>query len=531
MAHYFTVITTDYALHARLLIKSIQTHCSPESITIFLADEPESLGVFEDLGCNLRLISQVLEPTLHEDLSVRYGAAEFCYACKPLLTAILLREGCGRVTFVDADCLFFAPPTAADVLLETNWLALTPHMLAGAFGDHYVDDRALLRSGSINIGFLAIRADSEAFAFLDWWGQRCIADCSADPSTGTYFEQKWLDLAMVLFPGIAIVRSPGFNVAYWNIVRRDLKYVGGSQFMVGGEPLVFAHFSRWSPLSVAVQHYCAQFIGAEEFQVGADAQVLLSHYADALFKERALYGAKIGGARSYATLPGGERRTTEMQRALWRNLRPGEGRRDDILAVLNAASPRVTPVDPFCVTNYYEEIWLSRPDIRYNKFDLDRQETLYAFFNWLMTVGRDDHSIPDCLLGAAQEATAAYEVILDAHEAEKRWRAHVEETRIAELARELAKAERARVRAEEARASEMARRSAKIESVRAIREKEARKAEAERMRLKEQEIQNLQHHLANVETLLNRLERRKLKNRLRRLPRKIMRLFVRESET
>jgi hypothetical protein len=49
-----------------------------------------------------------------------------------------------------------------------------------------------------------------------------------------------------LFDDVAILRNPGYNVAYWNMPSRPLSLVEGKWF-AGGEPLVFFHFSGFDP--------------------------------------------------------------------------------------------------------------------------------------------------------------------------------------------------------------------------------------------------------------------------------------------
>jgi len=72
-------------------------------------------------------------------------------------------------------------------------IVLTPHILRP--GPCHVDERALLRTGSFNAGFLAVRATDETRGFLGWWCEQTKTGCTHDRTEGTYGDQKWLDLA------------------------------------------------------------------------------------------------------------------------------------------------------------------------------------------------------------------------------------------------------------------------------------------------------------------------------------------------
>ena len=85
-------------------------------------------------------------------------------------------------------------------------------------------------------------ADPEELGFIDWWTARLMEFCYDDIAGGLFTDQRWIDMAPCFFEDIDIVRSPGFNVATWNLSQRvvagDLDHL-----TVNGEPLFFYHFS------------------------------------------------------------------------------------------------------------------------------------------------------------------------------------------------------------------------------------------------------------------------------------------------
>jgi hypothetical protein len=59
-------------------------------------------------------------------------------------------------------------------------------------------------------------------------------------------DQKFIDLAAVLFDNIRIVKDPGYNVAWWNIHCRRITR-NGKGWLCNNLPLGFFHFSSYQP--------------------------------------------------------------------------------------------------------------------------------------------------------------------------------------------------------------------------------------------------------------------------------------------
>jgi hypothetical protein len=401
---YFTIVTPDYGAQARVLVKSILASCNPRDVTIYIVGSGQHQSLFSDLQCDVEFAADAIGQRTYEDLATRYSAAEVCFALKPVLAEAILGRGAGQAIFVDADCLFLSTPIQAEYALGDGATAvLTPHILRSATGRHYIDDRALLRSGTINSGFFGVSATDEARALLSWWKERALADCTLDDAHGTYYEQKWLDLAPSLFSGITLIRDQGYNVAYWNLHQRKLEKTPEGKWTAGGRPLVFIHFSRWSTASMAPEEYARRHI--QDPGATAASLPILQDYAAAVQAEQVPNGIDTFTIQvDDQHLPDGSRITPVMRRALWRNIAVCDGERATLVEVLNAPSPRMPQFPPYTLSNYYEEFWLSRPDLRYNKFDVDRADGLRAFTRWLVDVGQAESKIPECLMAPARKA-------------------------------------------------------------------------------------------------------------------------------
>ncbi len=169
-----------------------------------------------------------------------YDVTEFSTALKPFVLRHLLAEEPGPIVYLDPDIEVHAPFGEVAGLALRHGIVLTPHVLRPMPRDGYTPTEAnILISGIYNLGFIAV--GPTAAPFLDWWGERLRRDAVIDPRRGLFTDQRWIDFVPVLFDH-HIVRSPAYNVAYWNIFQRSLT-IGAGGYEVDGEPLRFYHFS------------------------------------------------------------------------------------------------------------------------------------------------------------------------------------------------------------------------------------------------------------------------------------------------
>lgn len=166
----------------------------------------------------------------------------FCCFLKPVFGQFLLeRTKADLIVYADSDVCCYAPPDALVELLQKSPVALTPHSTEPAGPGAYRSDGDLMRSGPFNAGLFACRRCAETDLFLSWWQRAMESERCLDAAIA--HDQPWLSLAAVYFPWIAVLRDPGYNVAYWNIQRRLLARLSDGTLTAGGRPLVFFHFS------------------------------------------------------------------------------------------------------------------------------------------------------------------------------------------------------------------------------------------------------------------------------------------------
>ena len=67
-------------------------------------------------------------------------------------------------------------------------------------------------------------------------------------SRGNLFtDQRWMDLAPCFVERTFILRHPGYNAAYWNVVHRKIDRNNKAEWQSNGLPLIFYHFSGIKP--------------------------------------------------------------------------------------------------------------------------------------------------------------------------------------------------------------------------------------------------------------------------------------------
>lgn len=242
---YMTVATRSHLPQVAVLANSLIENKTETRLTCYLVESMEEEG---DNWGGLFDVVTVNDLNLPDarGLLFRYGPMSACCALKP--HAIQHELGtyptADAVVFLDADtrCYQTIDTVIAEVL-DGHSIALSPHLLTTA---RPLDYPIIMRAGIYNAGFLAVRNDNEACDMLRWWAERLEWDCIEDPYGGIHWEQRWLDMVPVLFPGATVVRHPGINVGYWNLHEKTLTIEDGQVYVGDGQPLCLFHFSGLS---------------------------------------------------------------------------------------------------------------------------------------------------------------------------------------------------------------------------------------------------------------------------------------------
>jgi hypothetical protein len=126
--------------------------------------------------------------------ALKFDIIELSTNVKPTALKMLL----GRyqsVLYIDPDIRVYAPLTPIFAALESHAIAVTPHALTPILDGNSPSDEDFSRFGSFNLGFIGVHKCDEAFAFLDWWSERCLKLGFYEPQSGLAVDQKWVDLS------------------------------------------------------------------------------------------------------------------------------------------------------------------------------------------------------------------------------------------------------------------------------------------------------------------------------------------------
>lgn len=242
-----TIIARNYVAHARVLAESFKRIHPDGTCSVLVIDDPAGFIDAENEPFELVTIDQIGLPDA-DRMKASYDVMELSTAVKPwLLRTLLQRPEVDSVMYLDPDIKVFRSLAEIEERALAHNVVLTPHFTDPLpRDDRKPSEEDILIAGTYNLGFIALGAGETAEQLLDWWGERLEHHCINDPEQGWFVDQRWIDLAPGLWPGIDVLRDTSFNIAYWNLPTRRLE-IDGDGYRVDGTPLHFFHFSGFDP--------------------------------------------------------------------------------------------------------------------------------------------------------------------------------------------------------------------------------------------------------------------------------------------
>ena len=278
----FTVCNIAYLPKALVLAKSVKRLAGKKPNVVLFdrkqtfrhpADEINVIWV-EDLG-----IEKL------QELAFLYDIIEFSTSLKPFVARMLLQRH-EKVIFLDPDTCLYSSPASILADLDQHPILLTPHYTTPQPRTAHESDLAMMRFGSFNLGFFAVRRGTDAAAFLNWWHDRCIDFCFMESQFGLSTDQKWGTVAPCLFESLKVSFNLGYNMAPWNTFERELSVAPDGSYVVNGRyPLVFFHFNNFD---AADPQYLNKRASNETGGQYPTLRALTEHYAKRLKEEAAL---------------------------------------------------------------------------------------------------------------------------------------------------------------------------------------------------------------------------------------------------
>jgi len=238
----FTVCNLAYLPKALVLAESVIKHNNIK-LNIYIIDKKVPIDI-DTSDANIYWIEEIKIPNFYE-LAFKYDIIELSTSLKPFITLKLLKRF-EKVIYFDSDtCLYHSvDPIIND--LDKYSIILTPHYTTPQSSDFSESDTGMMRFGSFNLGFYAVRNSEQGFSFLKWWSDRCVQFSFMETQFGLSTDQKWVSIAPCFFQDYHVSFNLGYNVAPWNSYERFLdKNEKGSYIVNGIFPLIFFHFSNF----------------------------------------------------------------------------------------------------------------------------------------------------------------------------------------------------------------------------------------------------------------------------------------------
>lgn len=238
----FTVCNIAYLPKALVLADSLALHHQIR-LKVVLFDKKQELKPHPD-AIDITWLEDLGAPQWQQ-LAFMYDIIEFSTSLKPFI-ALKLLETYKKVIFLDPDTAVYSSLAPIEQDLEAHPVILTPHYIKPQPDTEGESDLAMMRFGSFNLGFFAVRQGEQASYFLNWWNRRCTDFCFMESQFGLSTDQKWVSIAPCFFDFLKISFNPGYNAAPWNTFERCLTAKHGDHYLINHEyPLVFFHFSNF----------------------------------------------------------------------------------------------------------------------------------------------------------------------------------------------------------------------------------------------------------------------------------------------
>ena len=244
----FTICTNSFLSLARTAANSFQQHHKEYEFFIGIIDPPDPKIEKWYEGFSIIKCDEIGVEDL-DSMARKYSISELSCALKSFFTRYLIQKypNATEILFLDADLYFYSPLSELSELHREYDILLTPHLVQPMqFDGKQPDEIAYLATGTYNGGFFSIRVTDNSRNFIDWWCSRMRDYCFYSLEQGLFVDQKWMNLVPVFFDKVYIIKSPGYNVSYWNLHERKISIQNEQLKVNQSDQLRFFHYSSIS---------------------------------------------------------------------------------------------------------------------------------------------------------------------------------------------------------------------------------------------------------------------------------------------
>jgi hypothetical protein len=243
----FTICSINYLSQAITLGNSLKSSNPEVEFRIYLVDRLAGREAVIDTVPFPMIEIENVPIADFKGMCVRYNITELNTSVKPFIIEHIFTNETHvkNVIYFDPDIMVFGSLNELLKNLRNNTIILTPHILSPS-DDHPFgqSERNYLISGTFNLGFIGVSRQDETFKFLKWWQDRLVHQGYGNNAMHLFYDQKWLNLAFIFFQNVFIEKSPGYNMAGWNLHERVITEKLYNKYILNHEhELIFYHFS------------------------------------------------------------------------------------------------------------------------------------------------------------------------------------------------------------------------------------------------------------------------------------------------
>jgi len=246
-----TIISKNYLAHARVLTKSFLQNNPKGKVFVLLTDSLEQAFNPNKEQFTLFKIEEIGIKNL-KSFCFKYTILERNTGVKASFLKFLTKKfNLEKIAYFDPDIFFVNSLENLWRVLDNKSIVLTPHITDPIKDNKRPTQSEIIKSGIYNLGFIGISNSESSQKFLDWWEQKLLEFGFSDVKKGMFTDQKWVDNVPTQFEDVFVINHHGYNVAYWNLMQRNVKIDGG-KIWVDDKPMYFFHFSGFVPENIEI---------------------------------------------------------------------------------------------------------------------------------------------------------------------------------------------------------------------------------------------------------------------------------------
>ncbi|RTL49089.1 MAG: glycosyl transferase [Sphingobacteriales bacterium] len=246
MTLFFTLCSKNYIAQAITLQQSLKEIHPNIDFVIGIVDQLNNVEKNKLKNYSFLEVDD-LEINVFNNMKLKYNVIELNTAVKPYYIHYFFRKGFQKIIYFDPDIFVYISLNSIIQQLDEYSFILTPHFSTPIYDNFLLSEQIVLGTGIFNLGFLAIKNDTTGNALIMWWQKKLLDECILDLSRGYFVDQKWMNLSICHFDNYLINKNKGLNVAHWNLHERNVSFKDGQYWINDTVPLIFFHFSSYSP--------------------------------------------------------------------------------------------------------------------------------------------------------------------------------------------------------------------------------------------------------------------------------------------